>query len=65
MAAQSSRPLDGRTVLVTGGTRGIGRAVVEAGHRDGASVVVHYRSATTAGRSPTGLAAACTWSPGT
>ncbi len=50
MAAQSSRPLDGRTVLVTGGTRGIGRAVVEAGHRDGASVVVHYRSATTAGQ---------------
>lgn len=34
-------PLAGRTVLVTGGSRGIGRAVVEAVHRDGAHVVVH------------------------
>lgn len=48
MAAPTSPPtppLTGRTVLVTGGTRGIGRAVVEAAHRDGATVVVHYRSA--------------------
>jgi 3-oxoacyl-[acyl-carrier protein] reductase len=34
-------PLADRTVLVTGGSRGIGRAVVEAVHRDGAHVIVH------------------------
>ena len=36
-----SAPLADRTVLVTGGSRGIGRAVVEAVHRDGAHVIVH------------------------
>ena len=41
-------PLAGRTVLVTGGSRGIGRAVVRAAHRDGATVVMHYGSATSA-----------------
>ncbi|MFE5672699.1 SDR family NAD(P)-dependent oxidoreductase [Agromyces sp. NPDC056523] len=34
--------LTGRVVLVTGGSRGIGKATVEAAHRDGAEVVVHY-----------------------
>jgi len=42
--------LDGRVVLVTGGSRGIGRAVVEAAHRDGAEVVVHYGRNETAAR---------------
>lgn len=41
-------PLAGRTVLVTGGSRGIGRAVVQAAHRDGATVVLHYGSAAAA-----------------
>ena len=38
-------PLQGRTVLVTGGSRGIGAAVVRTAHRDGATVVLHYGSA--------------------
>ena len=35
-------PLAGRTVLVTGASRGIGAATARALHRDGARVVVHY-----------------------
>ncbi|TQJ34195.1 SDR family NAD(P)-dependent oxidoreductase [Arthrobacter sp. SLBN-122] len=34
--------MDGKTVLVTGASRGIGRATVEVLHRDGAHVVLHY-----------------------
>lgn len=41
-------PLHGRAVLVTGGSRGIGAAVVRTAHRDGATVVLHYGSAATA-----------------
>ena len=37
--------LDGRHVLVTGGTRGIGRAIVEGALDEGASVGFCARSA--------------------
>jgi 3-oxoacyl-[acyl-carrier protein] reductase len=43
--AASTGPLHGRIVLVTGGSRGIGAAIVRAAHRDGATVVLHYGSA--------------------
>lgn len=47
-SAHPPRPLAGRTVLVTGASRGIGAATVRALHRDGATVVLHYRSASRA-----------------
>ena len=38
--------LSGKAILVTGGTRGIGRAIVEAAANAGASVAFTYRSST-------------------
>jgi NAD(P)-dependent dehydrogenase (short-subunit alcohol dehydrogenase family) len=36
--------LDGTTALVTGGSRGIGRAVCQALARQGANIILHYNS---------------------
>jgi 3-oxoacyl-[acyl-carrier protein] reductase len=41
-APHAEAPLSGRTVLVTGASRGIGRATAEVAHRQGAHVVIHY-----------------------
>jgi 3-oxoacyl-[acyl-carrier protein] reductase len=40
---RSGAPLAGRTAIVTGGSRGIGRAISVALARDGAAVAVNYR----------------------
>ncbi|MFG2717605.1 SDR family oxidoreductase [Streptomyces sp. NPDC048416] len=42
--------LDGKTALVTGGSRGIGRGIAERLGRDGARVAVHYGSNETAAK---------------
>lgn len=45
--AGHDQPLAGRTLLVTGGSRGIGRATVVAAHGQGARVVLHHATSTT------------------
>ena len=42
--ARESRGLAGKTVLVTGGARRVGAAIVRRMHRAGANVVIHYRT---------------------
>jgi pteridine reductase len=44
-------PLDGRAVLVTGGARRIGQAIVRRLHDGGANLVVHYRASAEQARS--------------
>ncbi len=43
MAPATLRPLDGRVAVITGGARGIGRAIALRLARDGAHCVITYR----------------------
>ena len=40
----SSKPLTGKTAIITGGSKGIGRAIASRLARDGAEVVITYSS---------------------
>lgn len=47
MAAAATLPLDGRTAIVTGASRGIGRAIAVHLHSLGANLVINYASNST------------------
>jgi len=47
----AGQPLAGRTLLITGGSRGIGRATVIAAHAQGARVVLHHATGVDEARS--------------
>ena len=51
--------LEGKTALVTGGSRGIGRAIALVFAREGASVAINYRSNEEAAREAKALADGC------
>jgi 3-oxoacyl-[acyl-carrier protein] reductase len=40
-------PLDGKRILITGASKGIGAAIARALHRDGAQVAIHFNSDST------------------
>lgn len=44
MSSQFKPPLEGKVALVTGASQSIGRAIAERLSRDGARVILHYRS---------------------
>lgn len=44
MNATAHQPLQGKKILVTGASKGIGAAIARAVHRDGADVAIHYNS---------------------
>jgi 3-oxoacyl-[acyl-carrier protein] reductase len=45
-----TKSLAGKTILVTGGSRGIGAAIVRAVAREGAHVILHYATSVTAAK---------------
>lgn len=44
MTGEEARPLAGKQVLVTGGSKGIGASIARTVHRDGATVAIHFNS---------------------
>ena len=61
MSAQTSSGLAGRTAIVTGGSRGIGRAIVERLAADGADVTFFYRDNADAAEAVVAAAQATGW----